>query len=270
MQKINFSGGEPFLVNRGTFVGELLRFCKDELGVRSCSVVSNGSLITEAWMWQYGIYLDILAVSCDSFQSETNKEIGRCTKTNNDTKNHVEILHTLVAWCRKYKVAFKLNTVVNAANMEERMACTVNTLHPIRWKLFQCLLIEGENCGEGALRSAHTLSINNDQFDAFVKMQKEDAMPSLHIVPENNAVMRNSYLILDERMRFLNCSTGRKIPSESILDVGVQDAIQHAAFDICAFHKRGGQYKWTKKVLHTPNNKNGCHGCQNKTVDMQW
>lgn len=54
MEKINFSGGEPFLQDRGEFVGKLVQFCKQELKLPSVSIVSNGSLIRERWFKKYG------------------------------------------------------------------------------------------------------------------------------------------------------------------------------------------------------------------------
>lgn len=54
MEKINFSGGEPFLHERGEYVGQLVRFCKQELRLPSVSIVSNGSLIRERWFQNYG------------------------------------------------------------------------------------------------------------------------------------------------------------------------------------------------------------------------
>lgn len=56
MEKINFSGGEPFIVKRGDFVGELCRFCKIDLALPSVTIVSNGSLVTEKWFEKYGEY----------------------------------------------------------------------------------------------------------------------------------------------------------------------------------------------------------------------
>ena len=55
MEKMNFSGGEPFLQERGRFVGELTRFCKQDLQLPSVSIVSNGSLITQKWFREYGM-----------------------------------------------------------------------------------------------------------------------------------------------------------------------------------------------------------------------
>lgn len=61
--------------------------------------------------------------------------------------------------------------------------------------------------------------------------------------------MKDSYLILDEYMRFLNCTGGRKDPSRSILDVGVEEAIKFSGFDEKMFLKRGGKYVWSKADL---------------------
>ena len=41
-----FSGGEPFIVKKGKFLGEMVKFCKDDLRMESVTIVSNGSLIT--------------------------------------------------------------------------------------------------------------------------------------------------------------------------------------------------------------------------------
>lgn len=73
MEKINFSGGEPFLPQRGVHLGEMVKYCKVELKLPSVTIVTNGSMVTEKWFNQYGEYLDIMAVSCDSFHEETNK-----------------------------------------------------------------------------------------------------------------------------------------------------------------------------------------------------
>lgn len=47
MQKLNFSGGEPFLHPKA--LGKLVRFCKQDLCLESVTIVSNGSKITREW-----------------------------------------------------------------------------------------------------------------------------------------------------------------------------------------------------------------------------
>ena len=43
MRKLNFAGGEPFLYPK--FIGELAKYCKDDLHIESVSIVTNGSLV---------------------------------------------------------------------------------------------------------------------------------------------------------------------------------------------------------------------------------
>jgi radical S-adenosyl methionine domain-containing protein 2 len=78
-----------------------------------------------------GHYLDILAISCDSFDEATNKAIGR----GQGNRNHVNKLLSICSWCHQYKVAFKINTVVNTYNIEENMTENILMLNPVRWKV---------------------------------------------------------------------------------------------------------------------------------------
>ncbi|XP_028422235.1 S-adenosylmethionine-dependent nucleotide dehydratase RSAD2 [Perca flavescens] len=238
MEKINFSGGEPFLHDKGEFLGKLVQYCKQDLQLPSVSIVSNGSMIKETWFQKYGDDLDILAISCDSFDEATNQLIGRAQ----GKKSHVDNLHKIRNWCQQYKVAFKINSVINTFNMDEDMTENILQLNPVRWKVFQCLLIDGENAGESALREAERFIISEQQFQEFLDRHSSVSC----LVPESNEKMRNSYLILDEYMRFLDCREGRKDPSKSILDVGVKEAICFSGFDEKMFLKRGGKYVWSK------------------------
>ncbi|XP_063228183.1 S-adenosylmethionine-dependent nucleotide dehydratase RSAD2-like isoform X2 [Bacillus rossius redtenbacheri] len=185
-----------------------------------------------------GKYLDILAISCDSFNEDTNKAIGR----GQGTRNHIESLMKIRQWCSRYRVAFKVNTVINTYNIDEDMIDHIMHLNPIRWKVFQCLLLEGENAGPDALRNAERFYVTDKQFADF--LDRHRGVPTL--VAEDNVKMQNSYLILDEYMRFLDCREGAKKPSPSILDVGVAAALDHSGFDEAMFRRRGGVYRWSK------------------------
>ena len=83
----------------------MVRYSKEELDIESVTVVTNGSRVTEAWMAEYGYYLDIMAVSVDSFNKEVNDKIGR--RSGKSGSNH--------------SVLFKVNTVVNKHNFREDM-----------------------------------------------------------------------------------------------------------------------------------------------------
>jgi radical S-adenosyl methionine domain-containing protein 2 len=90
------------------------------------------------------------------------------------------------------------------------------------------------------LRNANSFAISSEQFESFVKCHEKN-----NPVAESNEKMKNSYLILDEFMRFLNCTKDGKEPSESILQVGVQIALEQSGFDREMFVNRGGIYDWT-------------------------
>ena len=77
--------------------------------------------------------------------------------------------------------------------------------------------------------------------------------------------MKDSYLLLDEEMRyvvifvdfgshdecfydrFLNCSDSGKRPGRSLLNVGVEEALKDAGFDEKTFFERGGVFDWGRE-----------------------
>lgn len=99
LRKINFAGGEPFIVDQGHFLGHLVEFCKKDLQLESVSIITNGSRVTEEWMERYGPYLDIMGVSCDSFNDETNIKIGRHNASERNTLSHVMKMKLIRDWC---------------------------------------------------------------------------------------------------------------------------------------------------------------------------
>lgn len=234
MRKMNFSGGEPFLQPRE--LGQLCQFCKEDLQLENVSIVSNGSKITKEWLRKFGQYVDILAISCDSFIEEKNVQIGR------GKGMHVKQLKQVRAWCDQYNVSFKVNSVICTYNVDEDMHDAIAELKPVRWKVFQCLLLDGENTGATALRNAEDLTITKHQFNDFLERHRD-----IHcMVPESNEEMKDSYLILNEYLCFLNCTGGAKTPSRSIRDVTVRCALKEAGFDSAMFEKRGGRYEWSR------------------------
>jgi radical S-adenosyl methionine domain-containing protein 2 len=258
MRAVNFAGGEPFLEAGGLHVGELARFCKRTLRLPFVSVITNGSLVTQDWLGRYGDCLDVLGVSCDSFHEPTNVALGRRALRHggggDDGVPHAERVARLAAWCRAARLPLKLNTVVTAQNAGEDMRAHVAALGLGRWKLFQCLLLDGENAGAGALRRGAAFTVADDAFAAFVARHvTEDGLlraaqasaasqPAVRVAVEDNTAMQSSYLVLDERMRFLNCAAGSKQPGPSLLDVGVAAAVRSAGFDEGAFLARGGDW----------------------------
>jgi radical S-adenosyl methionine domain-containing protein 2 len=237
MRKINFAGGEPFLYP--SFLGDLVKFCKSELKLESVSIISNGSKIKAEWLEEFAPYLDILGISCDSFVEEINVKIGR------GTGKHIENIFKVRELCHDYNIKFKLNTVVCKHNYMEDMNDYIKRLEPFRWKCFQVLVVKTENDGVSsqAIRDATEFLISKEQYEMFCEKHKNQ--PSF--IKESNELMRSSYLILDEYMRFLDKGDDEKyVISESILNVDVEQALSQIKWDERSFHDRNGEYDWSR------------------------
>jgi radical S-adenosyl methionine domain-containing protein 2 len=232
MRKINFAGGEPFLHSK--FLGEMIDYCKRDLNLESVSIVTNGSLVKESFLKAHGHNIDILAVSCDSFDEATNIEIGR------GSGNQVTQLYRISEWCRRYGIKFKINTVVCRLNYMEDMNKHIDLLQPFRWKCFQVLIVAGENNSNDTLRDGRKFEITDQEYQNFCERHSRHKS----LVAESNRLMAKSYLILDEYMRFLD-RDGRD-PSQPIQDVGVHNALSCVSWDEEAFKERGGVYDWKR------------------------
>ena len=235
-EKINFSGGEPFL--KAKQLGIIVKFCKEQLGLKT-GIISNGSLIKQEWFEKYGQYLDWLGISMDSFQEHTLKNIGR-NSINKKPSVMFEQLMQIKQWCQMYKIRFKINTVVSIFNKDEDMNAQIQLLKPERWKVFQALAIDGENSNNHNKnknkRGSLTGEISHKEYLQFIKKHS-----SCHPIVESNDIMKNSYIIVDEKGRFLDNSTGKKVPSKSILEVNdALKAFQNTVFDHTSFQKRLG------------------------------
>ena len=250
MRKLNFAGGEPFLYPQ--LLGDLVRFCKDELKLESVSIVTNGSKVNEHFLSKYHRFIDIIAVSCDSFDEQTNKRIGR------GTGNHLASVQNVAALCKKYNIRFKINTVVNKFNFEENMNDKIQELAPFRWKCFQVLVVKGENnqyATPEALRDASSFLVTDEEFQRFCDAHSHNKC----FVPESNRLMASSYLILDEYLRFVD----RGSPTKPITEIGVQKALLDVQWDESGFKERGGIYDWSKGAAEGKS----CNSMEGKEFD---
>ena len=262
-EKINFAGGEPFLPSYQDTLGELVKASK-EMGFSSVSIISNGSgnKCYPLWFAKYGKYLDILGVSVDSVDPATNFKHGRHTSGASESKvmlgigKYLDDIMKTSEICRQFNVKFKINTVVTSVNAEESMYEFINKVRPMRWKIFQVLPIRGENCGDSKHPKKDVLPfvLSDGKFQQYVEHNQKNLFDPTVMKIENNAVMKDSYILIDEYGRLLDCTGGSKTPSASILDVGLEDAsrtllgVNGNGFRRDIFHARGGYFpeSWSK------------------------
>lgn len=135
---INFAGGEPFLVKK---LPELISYSAS-LGLK-VSVITNGYLLSDSILEDVVPNLTMLGISCHSFNEETKREIGSCTKSGKTLTNErlAEIclkVHALnesgIANCR-----LKINSVICKPNVNEDLKAGIDSLKYVqRWKGLRC------------------------------------------------------------------------------------------------------------------------------------
>lgn len=83
----------------------MIKYCKEVLVLESVSIVTNGSKLRDDWFDKYGNYIDILAVSCDSFVDEVNAKIGR-GRERQTHNNHVHNVFTAKKICERHQIKY--------------------------------------------------------------------------------------------------------------------------------------------------------------------
>lgn len=275
VEKLNFAGGEPFLQSHRKLLGEMIVSAKS-MGIQSVSVITNASQMKylSDWFQNYAKYLDILGVSLDTLSMDINKQHGRYPrgKINEiklDDQSHLNNVRLAARICNDYGIKFKINTVVTSLNKDEDISSFINEIKPFRWKIFQVLPLQGENYGltkplsdkgtscsdsKAKLRDVTDLLITDKEFQAYIDRHSATVYDPSIIKPESNDMMQSSYILIDEYGRFLDSSTGSKIPTDSILDIGINNASEQlltsfgGGFNRKAFHERDGYYPndWSK------------------------
>ena len=244
MKKINFAGGEPLLYPE--FLKHMLEYCKKDLGVYT-SIITNGSCLTKEWLEANSSNIDMLGFSLDSLDDDTNYKLGRRPRhSTEDTLPQSVVVGKMVEHAVRLNIKIKINTVVTTKNYTETKLADFVAKHKItRWKVFQMMVLKGENDNQ----DTKILQPTREQFLTFVENNrqrfKELGYPDV-LIPEDNETMQNSYVLVDHKLRFLDSSKGSKIPSEPILDVGFKKAYEQIVFDKDSFHGRKGDFYVSK------------------------
>jgi radical S-adenosyl methionine domain-containing protein 2 len=71
------------------------------------------------------------------------------------------------------------------------MADMVQKLDPFRWKVFQVLVVVGENESDGRKRDATKFVITDAQYEDFCRRHAHLKC----MIPESNKAMKSSYLV---------------------------------------------------------------------------
>jgi len=228
-EKITFVGGEPLLC---PWLDELIIHAKK--GGLTTMIVTNGYLLKENWLKKVAANLDWVTISIDTLKDSQMRAIGRSNGNKNISEERylkrINLLH-------KYRIKFKMNTVVNAINYKEDLSSFVKQTKPERWKVFQVLPIKNQRV------EIDDMKVSEDSFNTFVKRHEEKG---ILVIAENNNAMINSYLMIDPLGRFFDNTNFELNYSQSILEVGFEKAMNQIKVSEKKYFDRGGEYNWSK------------------------
>ncbi len=219
--RLSFAGGEPLLDKHLT---DKISFAyKNNLKI---SLITNGDLLTEEFLYENCSKIDILGISVDSFNDSTNLNIGRATSLGcvPDYSNIIK----LIVLARKINpdIEIKINTVVNQFNFNEDMSSSIESIKPNKWKILKVL---------PSTPKSKSQEISDIKFNTFVNRHRHITCTSI----EDNNTMFNSYLMIDPYGRFFyNQAEGGYGYSQSILDVGIANALETTDFNYQKFSNR--------------------------------
>ena len=230
-QKINFAGGEPTLC---PWLPDLVTRAK-ELGL-STAMVTNGSLLSPAWMDNVVGHIDWIALSIDSVNPDTLRRTGRMTRAGPFGAPDYLMMADML---RRHGIRLKINTVVTRFNLNEDLSDFIIEACPERWKLFQVLPVSRQNDG-----TIGEYLVSDDAFHNYVAMSRRVEEHQIKVVPESNDLMRGSYVMVDPAGRFFDNVAGGHTYSRPIIEVGVEEALCDVSTDLEKFLSRNGLYDW--------------------------
>ena len=105
---------------------------------------------------------------------------------------------------------------------------------PLRWKLFQAMTVEGQNC-----HSCKDWVIDGETFGRYVQRHLRTGIKP---VVESEAVMRGTYAMISPDGRFFDSTSGFHLYSEPILKVGIEKAWSQVSFSQEGFYDRTSSY----------------------------
>lgn len=225
-RRLNFAGGEP---TSYPHLDELILEAHT-CGLRT-SVVTNGFNLVRHGLPDSFQSLELLGLSIDSLAPAVNRRTGRCVR--NEVITEADWLR-LAEQANAMGLPIKINTTVTAYNADEDLSGFVERMAPRRWKIFQGIVVEGQNDhGSGAW------AIEPPALDRFVR---RNAARSIQPVVEPEELMRGSYAMISPDGRFYDSTLGGHSYSDPILNVGMARAWSQIQFDSALFDERTHSY----------------------------
>jgi radical S-adenosyl methionine domain-containing protein 2 len=178
--RINIAGGEPMLY---PYIEDVIRYIHEQ-GIK-CSIITNGSRLTEDFCKRMAGMLDTIGISIDAATREGNIRVGRCNVGGVPDFDRLERISDMM---RSYGIKLKINTVVSKLNLNEDMASVYRRLKPNKIKLFYMHVIDNIN------GDVKTLVPTREEYEDFVM---RNMLEDCDIVIEGPESMENAYFMIN-------------------------------------------------------------------------
>jgi radical S-adenosyl methionine domain-containing protein 2 len=133
---------------------------------------------------------------------------------------------------KAYGYCLKINTVVSTLNHGEDMKEFIAEAAPDRWKIFQCLIVKGQNDHAASLAVSHFL------FEEFI--QRHSGCHSM--VVEDAESMKGSYIMIDPQGRPYGNAGGSVVYGKPVLEAGFIDQLTTLGYSQEKAVQRGADY----------------------------
>lgn len=177
-EQITWSGGEALLVPHAV---ELMKYAKEH-GIYN-KLTTNGKLLTPDKIEEIKPYVDLVALSIDSFNDSTNQAIGR-------GKEQRKIVIDRIKHLMDNGILVDINTVVVRQNINDLIdMAEFLKENPIngKWKLMTFFPVR-----DTALKNKEKLEISDNEFLQIVNKLKKD-YPTINIVHMMNDQIQQQY-----------------------------------------------------------------------------
>ena len=205
-KRINLVGGEPLLFD---IVYKLVDYIYGlEIKV---SIITNGSLLTKKVIDRLSPKVNMIGVSVDSLNTNTNFEIGR---NNSGQLMDYNILLDNLSYIKSKKIKLKINTVVSKANYKEDFSNFLETVAPDRYKIIQVYINEGVNS------NSKNLVPTELEFRKFSERHK-----LFKPVVEDNSKMENAYIMVDSQGNLISNIDFKYTTIGNLLNESLEDLL---------------------------------------------
>jgi len=218
--RINLAGGEPLLLG---YLDKLIDYIYSKK--IKVSIISNGSLLTANQIDAWSGKVDTLGISIDSVNDETNRMIGRHSKSKTLDLNKTI---SLLEYAKSKHIRVKINTVVSKLNLNENLNILYERFPFDRIKLLQIRI--NKNCNESSMNH----SITFEEFNHYCSKVN----PYQTLIVESEQDIECAYIVIDPQGYLVTNKNGEHQKVGQVIKHSLQDLILQAGINYKTFSKR--------------------------------